>query len=730
MRPPRHATLAVLALASTVVAGTLVAERERFWESTDVTVVEIPVQVVRSGKPVTGLTADDFELFDGKKRQQITGFETIDLAQIEATAGSSSMALEVPAMARRHFLFLFDLSFSEPASMTRARDAALELVGTGLHATDLAAVGVYSRSQGARLMLGFTSDRNQVRLAIETLGAPELVDRAPDSLGIVFGQARATLESILDGTIPDGEHDQRSAREAAAIDFFQSFALAEKKAQESNQRNRVTDLSRSFEEMANLLARVKGRKQVLYFSEGFQSDLMLGRGKDTDTAEAAQRGDIWNVDSDAVFGSTGLQNDLEGMLESFRRSDAVIQSIDIGGARAINTVQTIGNVGGVRIEGDPFADRSTGQDGLFFMANETGGELFRNFNDLTEAMGKVLARTSVTYLLAFQPKDLLPDGSYRKVRVKLRSGIKGAKLVHRSGYYAPKLWSQQTPLEKRLSNADLVLGRRQGGSIGLAVTAAAIPGAPRTSDGKKAIIPYVVEIDGPGLIRAHRGDLLNGEIHVYAIDDQGTVHAFHNQMLGMNLAKTRKNLDHTGIKFCGQLALPPGRFEVRALVRNNGALTYGLESGSVVVPDFEVENTSPPLFVEPTGDWVMVSANAAGPSAPYPWMTGDQMWVPIPRANLDAGQPTMVWLDRTLANADDPIAGVVRPHGVESGPGHRVALAIKGREQMPTGTERLLLDFTTPSLPPGAYTLELELSGQTTLETPVRNTSVAFSISG
>ncbi len=719
MRPARYVPMAAFAIATTLLSGTSTAERERFWESTDVTIVEIPVQVVRDGRPVTGLTAEDFELYDGKKRQQILGFEEVDLSQIEAAVGTSGATVDVPAMARRHFLFLFDLSFSEPASLTRARDAALELVRDGLHPTDLAAVGAYSGSSGARLLLGFTSDRAQVQLAIETLGAPELVDRSPDSLGIVFGEARDGMQAILDtGTIdPDGA---RAGIAAAYIDHVQSLALAEQSAQEINQRSRVTALSRSFEDMADLLASVQGRKQVLYFSEGFRSDLMLGRGKDTDTAEAAQRGDIWNVNSDAVFGSTGLQNDLETMLEAFRRSDAVIQSIDVGGARATNTAQTIANVGGLRIEGDAFADRSTGQDGLFFMANETGGELFRNFNDLTQAMGKVLERTSVTYLLAFQPKDLLPDGSYRKVRVKLRRGVANAKLVHRPGYFAPKLWSQQTSLEKRLSNADLILGRRQGGSIELAVTATALAG-----QGDKAVVPYVVEIDGSSLVRAHRGDLLSGEVHVYAIDEHGTVHAFHNQMLGMNLAKTRDQLARTGIKFCGVIALPPGRYDMRALVRNNGALTYGLNTGSIDVPDFAIDGTAPPVFVEPSDDWVMVRANATGPVAPYPWMVDDQMWVPMPAARLEAGQRVTVWLEGPSTPSEATVDGQVRAALDTHAAGAPVTLAVTHREVI-SGDQRLLLDFVPADLAPGAYVLHLAP------ETPDVETSRAlpFTING
>src|SRR5688572_21065159 len=85
---------------------------ETFTETTEVTAVEVPVQVVLDGKPVRGLTAENFTVFQDKKKEPVTGFETVDLYTIP-----EDKAAEVPAPARRHFLLLFDLSFSEPKSV-------------------------------------------------------------------------------------------------------------------------------------------------------------------------------------------------------------------------------------------------------------------------------------------------------------------------------------------------------------------------------------------------------------------------------------------------------------------------------------------------------------------------------------------------------------------------------------------------------------------------------------
>src|SRR5689334_13938342 len=83
---------------------------QSYTESTDVVVVEVPVQVLNdAGQPVRGLTADDFEVSERGRKQKIVGFEVLDLKV--AVPGAGPKQAPPPVSARRHFLFLFDLSF-------------------------------------------------------------------------------------------------------------------------------------------------------------------------------------------------------------------------------------------------------------------------------------------------------------------------------------------------------------------------------------------------------------------------------------------------------------------------------------------------------------------------------------------------------------------------------------------------------------------------------------------
>ncbi|HEX3577628.1 MAG TPA: hypothetical protein VHY33_03615, partial [Thermoanaerobaculia bacterium] len=60
-------------------------------ETVNVNVIEVPVTVVdSSGNPVRGLTAANFEVYDGGKRQAITSFDKIDFGSTEAAANAIS----------------------------------------------------------------------------------------------------------------------------------------------------------------------------------------------------------------------------------------------------------------------------------------------------------------------------------------------------------------------------------------------------------------------------------------------------------------------------------------------------------------------------------------------------------------------------------------------------------------------------------------------------------------
>src|ERR1051326_2059358 len=132
-------------------------------ESVTVSVVEVPVTVVDSqGNPVRGLTAANFRVLDEGKERPVASFDAVDFASLQSLTATSPLN---PA-ARRNFMLLFDLTFSSPASITRAQQAARDFVMKMVQRRDRVAVATVDANRGFRLVTAFTTDRGLLNAAI------------------------------------------------------------------------------------------------------------------------------------------------------------------------------------------------------------------------------------------------------------------------------------------------------------------------------------------------------------------------------------------------------------------------------------------------------------------------------------------------------------------------------------------------------------------------------------
>ncbi|HET9766150.1 MAG TPA: VWA domain-containing protein, partial [Thermoanaerobaculia bacterium] len=471
-------------------------EAPRFEGATEVVSVEVPVNVVdKNGKPLRGLTRDSFEVYDEGKRQTITSFELVDLAAPAPALAAGQRAAAPPPAARRHFLLLFDLSFSSPTAVVKARLAARDFVLSSLHPNDLVGVATYTLQQGPRLVVTFTPDRAQVARGIDTLGlhVPEDLLGRRDPLRFMIASPEELLLSGLEGVLTDASGDVggavRAQKDQMVLETMRAMATVADRMDREYAQSRVATFTHGMTELARALNAVSGRKEVVLFSQGFDSRLMLGdapesREADRDTMNIMV-GNIGLIDSDNRYGNTQVQNKLFKMLEEFRRADCVVQTIDISGLRADIAEP------GQRTNG-------SGQETLFYIANETGGELFRNANDFENQLEHVLERSEVTYLLTFERSDLEADGAYRRLRVEGKGLPSGARLSYRTGYYAPRPFKDLDPIEKNLLAGDAIANAVPRRDLSVHALAAPFRASP-----KLAYVPVVLELLGSRLLAGH-----------------------------------------------------------------------------------------------------------------------------------------------------------------------------------------------------------------------------------
>ena len=686
-------SLPFLLLAAAVAASSIPADRT-FHESSEVSLVEVPVNVLgHDGKPIRDLTVGDFEVEDEGRAAKVSAFDVVDLKK---NTLASDLPESLPEAARRHFLFLFDFSFATPNEVVHSRRAALEFVENQMGPEDRAAVATTSVETGPKLLVNFTADRKQLAAAIRLLGLPNPADQVRDPLAFAF---------IIPGNphimdfIQSGGESVESSKAALEGEIAATVKLYSVMAQKTADEYSVTRVTRHLGEMGGLataLDTVQGTKRIIYFSEGFDARLLFGNLSRTPSGatsdnDAMMRGGFWAIDVEKRYVNSALEDQVSNTMALFRRSDCVVYAVDI--AR-------------LRTDGDvAMGQASEGQESLFLFANETGGEVIRSGNDLSNSLARINEKTSVTYVLSFSPTVQLGEGKFHRLKVKVRR--KGARVSARAGYYEARGFHTLTPLERSLAAADVINSGRPGGDIPIRALAVAF------DDAALARVPVLIQIPGKQLSEGDSAEKLQMGIYVYVTDEQGSLADFFSRNISFDMAKEGGRLASGDFRYYGICHLLPGRYRVRAYVRDEKTGRYGFTTSALEVPEAGGAQLRalPPLFVSDGGHGMNVrdAALASSNSAELFEVQGTP-FVPRVDPSLVAGVGSrvclMVYRPGAAPGSSFSIdAEIVDAGGRKRAPA-RVALIGKSRRDS-GGLEKVLLDFNAGDLPPGDYSLRI-----------------------
>ena len=720
MRPDRFAASVLIFAGLPLLAQERPSSSGAVTEKATVTVVEVPVSVVgRDGKPVAGLKASDFELWEDGKKKEISGFDEVRLEDSSgsnrplASVGSPSEGSQALAQAR--WLILFDLSYTSLSGLLRARQAAKTFVETAPR-TDLVGVSTISADSGWKLLVNFTADRQQAARAIETLGMSHGAVRTQDPLDFAF---------MLPG--PLAPSSGPASTEVSNEDQLRK-ELQTMRQSSSNERaqGRATQFVSSLGVVARILQSVRGRKHLLFFSEGFDGRLLSGNaGRDgapyqefspsanmDTTGEAAVNGELWKVDSETRFGSVSTRQVLSEALLKFRSTDTVIHAIDISGLRS---------------EGDMTKQSgASGGETLFEMANGTGGDVIRNANEFSGQIQDVVARTRLFYVLAFSTQAGGKPGAFHPLKVKVN--VPGVKALARSGYYEQPPLQRLSPIERVLASGDLITGGLKENRLSLRLLTASFP-----IDLRLAQVPVILEIPWSEAMRKAPAPA-QFQIYVYAADAQGTLTDYLAQDFSVDLSKVA-GASKEGIKYYGTLLLPPGDYELRVLVRCATSDESGLRVANLRVPAVPgaAAVVLPPFFQSSSAGWTLVKTPARSEEAlrlaGYPFAVAKESFVPAADAVLAGGSDAQVVLmTYNFSQGPEAVPLQVQSAAVdEAGHVHPVGLRLVNRSDGERfGGRDLLFSFRPEGLPPGRYHLKVTVSD--TLGPKTAESASAFEI--
>jgi len=165
----------------------------------------------------------------------------------------------------------------------------------------------------------------------------------------------------------------------------------------------------------------------------------------------------------------------------------------------------------------------------------------------------------------------------------------------------------------RVESAALLMSGQEGGTIPFAALALPFPG-----EGDRARVPVIVEIDGTDLLAGQSDPLLRIEVSLYALTGTGNVQGSRMDTVEIDLEQLGTGVGESGVRYVGELALPPDIYSLRILVRNMATGELGLRTLPVNVPPFRKSSgiLLPPAFADPGADlWITARPAAASPLA-------------------------------------------------------------------------------------------------------------------
>jgi VWFA-related protein len=385
------------------------------------------------------------------------------------------------------------------------------------------------------------------------LVAVATIDTALNVIADFTGDRQQVKEALAEFTAVDGVAFETPAAETAATDEAAAAGgdAATADSTEYDLFNNDARL-RAIRTLAESLGTIEQKKSVLYFSGGLSRS-----GGDNQVELRAST-------SAAVRANMALYPvDTRGL-----------QAVVPGGDASRASARGVGAFSGRGVS-QQFDRLFASQETLETLASDTGGRAFTNSNDFGEAFAQVQRDTSLYYLLGYNSTSTVKDGRYRRISVRVKRP--GLRVEHRPGYYAERDFQHTGRQDRERLLQEQLAAPVSATDLPVVVSSGWFRLTP-----DRYYVPISVAVPGSALEAAPRRDTL---------DVLGTVRDEQGRPVG----RLRQTIDVSGdgsqglasrqVLYQSGLTLPPGRFVVKVVVRENAGGTMGSFETGVFVPE-------------------------------------------------------------------------------------------------------------------------------------------------
>ncbi|HKE84000.1 MAG TPA: VWA domain-containing protein [Vicinamibacterales bacterium] len=545
----------------------------------------------REGRPVEGLTRDQFTVKEDGRPQVISNFDAVALHESPPSSARqqriSSNADRPDAAARWYFVVFDDVNVSQFSTL-RAREAMMQLLERALQPGDH--VMITSASGGSSWTGTLPEGLEDLKAFVQRLQGERRIETGPgriwdyEAMGITLGndsqaEGQVARRYFENGVIPEAqlsndptiqENFGNKAPGGAVAPGFQAIRVKARQTY-TEAKSRLQVSLGTLERLSEALVRARGRKTLLLFSEGFIMDPTIG--------------------------------DFRTLVRTARTASVAVHFIDVGnpGGALGSPTAAGGAAEAARIVEDrdstiTLAMSERDADGARSIAADTGGSVVMGTN-LLAGMRRIAAEGRSYYLLGYSPVNTKRDGKFRKIEVTVNR--RDVEVRARGGYYAASDNEPPPSSPDKLDPAVRAALDAPFGTPGIPLRVESHVLAPQP-DGTVSTLLFAEADLAPLRLRQFLG-AYSGKIDSYVLVHDRNRGALQRdeRLIELDLppAAFEQTLQ-TGLPIRRDFLLKPGRYQATLLLRDRASGLIGSVRHEFSVPGVDQFRISTPLVTD------------------------------------------------------------------------------------------------------------------------------------